>query len=128
MSEEDLHIGWLGAEFVTCPCCGEESMVDEAPGMTLTVDNIEFPVHFLHTKFGERQCKDVSNEEIKKEVKRGIKYFRENKDDYIWYTMFGDMIMFIQRLEGDEQYSIYVSKDFYEGEIPFEDIDYREDK
>lgn len=25
----DTHVGWLGALFVTCPCCGEESMVDE---------------------------------------------------------------------------------------------------
>ena len=29
ITKEDTHIGWLGAVHITCPCCGEESMVDE---------------------------------------------------------------------------------------------------
>ena len=46
VSKEDTHIGWLGAAFAKCPCCGQEIMVDELEGITLTKDNIEFPVHF----------------------------------------------------------------------------------
>lgn len=124
VSEEDIHIGWLGAGFVTCPCCGEESMVDEVEGITLTIDNIEFPVHFLHTKFGERHCKDISNEEIENDIRKGIEHFRRNKDVWYWYTMYGDMAMFIHRLEGDKGYSVYVTKDYYETDIPFENADY----
>ena len=32
ISKEDTHIGWLGALFVKCPCCGQESMIDELEG------------------------------------------------------------------------------------------------
>ena len=45
IAEEDTHIGWMGARFITCPCCGEEAMIDELDGITLTKDNLEFP-HF----------------------------------------------------------------------------------
>ena len=38
-----------GAKFITCPCCGVESMVDEIEGITLTRNNLCFPEHFLRT-------------------------------------------------------------------------------
>lgn len=28
-TKDDTHIGWLGVEYVTCPVCGEETMVGE---------------------------------------------------------------------------------------------------
>ena len=28
ITEEDTHIGWMGARFINCPCCGKEAMVD----------------------------------------------------------------------------------------------------
>lgn len=80
VTEEDTHIGWLGARFVTCPCCGEESMLDEMEGITLTVDNIEFPVHFSRTNKDSRTV-EVSDEDIVKDIKRAINYFRTSNDD-----------------------------------------------
>ena len=124
VSEEDIHIGWLGAAFVTCPCCGEETMLDEVEGITLTVDNIDFPVHFLHTSKDKRYCIDVSSEDIVKEIKRAISYFREHKDEWYRYTMYGDLAIFVHRLEGDEIYAVYITKDFYETDIPFDKADY----
>lgn len=125
ITKDDTHIGWLGALFVTCPCCGEESMIDELEGITLTVDNLEFPVHFSRTNKGMRQVVENSSEEIVKEIKRAITYFRKHKDEYYWFTSHGDLFVVVFRYEGDEEYSIMVTKDFYETEIPFQEEDYK---
>ena len=122
--EEDTHIGWMGARFITCPCCGEEAMVDKLDGITLTKDNLEFPVHFIRTAKGLRHVVEVNSDEIIKEIQRGITYFRENKDEFCWYTTYGDLFLVVFRYSGDEEYSVMATKDFYETYIPFEDEDY----
>ena len=122
--EEDTHIGWMGARFITCPCCGEEAMVDKLDGITLTKDNLEFPVHFIRTAKGLRHVVEVNSDEIIKEIQRGITYFRENKDEFCWYTTYGDLFLVVFRYSGDEEYSVIVTKDFYETYVPFEDEDY----
>lgn len=122
--EEDTHIGWLGAKFVTCPCCGEDTMIDELEGITLTKDNLEFPVHFNRTNKDLRKVVEVKSDEIIRNIKRAITYFRKNKDEWSWYTSYGDMFLNVYRFSGDEEYSVVVSKDFYETCIPFEKEDY----
>ena len=124
ITEEDTHIGWMGARFITCPCCGEESMVDELDGITLTKDNLEFPIHFIRTTKGLRHVVEINSDEIIKEIQRGITYFRENKDEFCWYTTYGDLFLVVFRYSGDEEYSVIVTKDFYETYVPFEDEDY----
>ena len=127
VSEEDTHIGWLGAAFVKCPCCGQESMVDELEGITLTKDNIEFPVHFNRTKVGLRHITEVYNEEIIKEIKRGIESLRASTDnDGYWYTRYGDLFVIVFKDGGDQEYYVLVTKDFYETYIPFEEEDYND--
>lgn len=123
-TKDDTHIGWLGAAYVTCPCCGEESMVDELDGITLTKDNIGFPVHFLRFNKDMRHVEEVGNEEIIKEIRKGVEYFRKNKDEYCWYTSYGDLFVILFRYADDEEYLVVVTKDFYEGYIPFEGEDY----
>jgi hypothetical protein len=124
ITKEDTHIGWLGASYITCPCCGGESMVDELDGITFTVDNIDFPVHFLRVNKNERHVKEVDAKEIVKDIRRGIEYFREHKDKYSWYTSYGDMFLTLLRYDGDEEYYVVVTKDYYETSIPFEEVDY----
>lgn len=124
IKKEDTHVGWLGASFITCPCCGEETMVDELEGITLTIDNLQFPVHFNRTNKDMRQVVENSPEQIVKEIKRAITYFRENKGEHYWYTSYGDLFVIVFRYEGDEEYSVMVTKDFYETEIPFQEEDY----
>ena len=126
ITEEDTHIGWLGARFITCPCCGKEAMVDELDGITLTKDNLEFPVHFNRTTKGLRHVVEINSDEIIKEIQRGITYFRGNKDEYYWYTSYGDLFLIVFRYSGDEEYFVMVTKDFYETYIPFEREDYDE--
>ena len=124
ITEEDTHIGWLGARFVTCPCCGEESMVDGMEGITLTKDNVEFPVHFNRVTKGMRHVVETNSDEIIEDIQRGIEFFRKNKSEFCWYTSYKDMFLVIFRFQGDEEYYIMVAKDFYETHIPFERKDY----
>lgn len=124
ITERDTHIGWLGAKYITCPCCGEESMVEELDGITLTKDNLKFPVHFLRTTKDLRDVVEVNSDEIIKDIKRAITYFRENKDEWNWYTSRGDLFLSVYRHPDDEEYFAIVTKDFYESYIPFEVEDY----
>ena len=126
ISKEDTHIGWLGALFVKCPCCGQESMVNELEGITLTKDNIDYPIHFNRTNKDLRNVVEVKKDEIIKEIQRGIDYFRVNKNESYWYTCYGDLFLIVFRYEGDEEYFVLVTRDFYETDIPFEKEDYND--
>ena len=62
--------------------------------------------------------KEVNDEEINKWVKQGIEYLEEHIDEYLWFTGTGNSKVFVQKLEGDNVYSITVCKNYYEVEIP----------
>lgn len=124
ITEEDTHIGWMGARFVTCPCCGEESIVDEFKGITLTKDNIEFPVHFNRVTKGMRHVVETNSDEIIEDIQNGIEYFRKNKTESYWSTSCKDMFLIIFHFQVENGYFIVVTKDFYETFIPFEGEDF----
>ena len=100
-------------------------MVDELPGITLTKDNINYPTHFLRTKQGERDVKRVTDKEVTSEIKRGIEYLRENQREYYWFTSRGDLLVVIFKYDGDEEYYVLVTRDWYDTNIPFEEDDYK---
>lgn len=123
--KSDLRMGALGCMYLDCPCCGYDNMIEENEGtITLTVDNVIFPTHFFHTsnKHGAVDC--CNNENVKKEIYRGIDYLRKNRDQFDWMTGYGDLYINITRYDGDENYVVFVSNDYYETYIPFEDVDY----
>ena len=66
ITEEDIYIGAYGAVYVICPCCGEEIMIEELEGVTLTMNNIEFPIHFVRSNKDIRNVKEVPFNEIVK--------------------------------------------------------------
>ena len=101
-------------------------MVDELDGITLTRDNINYPVHFNRTNKDLRNVVEVQKDEVIKEIQRGIDYFRTNKDESYWYSSHGDLFVIIFRYEGDEEYFVLVTRDFYETDIPFEKEDYND--
>ena len=113
----DTYIGWLGARFTTCPCCGKETMVEELEGITLTKDNLKYPQYFAHES-------KYHGEVILREIRRAIKYFRENKDEFAVELGFGDFHICVFRYSGDEEYRVVVTRDWYETDIPFEEEDY----
>lgn len=124
--ESDLYIGEYGWSYVDCPVCGRSNLLDEDEHhITLTMDNIEFPTHFHHVcvETGAVDC--CKQEYIRRYIEDAIRYFRKNKEEYCWGThMTGNLYLTVLRLEGDGIYEIYVSKDFYESEIPFSTEDY----
>ena len=111
--------------YVDCPICGEHNMlVDNEKSITLTVDNIEFPVHFHHVSV-ETGAKDVCNtEEIRERLRSAITYFRNNTDEYFWYAESGNLFIMVHRCSDDDEYFVLVSKDFYSMDIPFQEEDY----
>lgn len=123
--KSDLRIGFLGCAHLDCPVCGHENMLDDNENsITLTPNNVEFPTHFWHTskETGAKDC--CNNETIKKYIIDGIRYFRNNKDEFAWYAETGNLHIVIYRFTEDKAYNIVVNKDHYSTEIPFETEDY----
>lgn len=125
VSREDAHTGWLGLQFVTCPCCNYEMSIEEFDddAIDICTSNVEYPTHFMvYSK--DFKTKEVSDREINKWIQDGIEYFRNHKDEYYWYTGSGNTWVHIYRYDGDEEYCVIVSKDYEEGNIQFEKEDY----
>lgn len=123
--ESDLRMGKYGAMFIDCPCCGYDNMLDDNENsITLTRDNVEFPIHFHHTskENGAKDC--CNNKEITKCIHQAIDFFRENKDEYTWCTQYGNLYVRVNKYDGDENYEVIVSSDYYSTYIPFESEDY----
>lgn len=122
--ESDMTIGWLGAAHIKCPCCGRDIMLDDEDGITLTVDNVEFPTHFHHTSTETGAVDICNNKEIKKYIHNAIDYFRKNKDEFAWTSSSGNLAIHVYRYSDDEDYHVVVNNDYYETNIPFEEEDY----
>ena len=125
ITRQDTHTGWLGFKYVTCPCCdykiGIEEFDDEAE--TICASNLKYPTHFTVSDkdFGAVEIKD---DEINKWIQRGIRFLRENKDEYYYFTGSGNTLVHIYRFDEDKEYYIVVSKDYESGEVEFEEEDY----
>lgn len=102
-------------------------MVEELQGITLTKDNIKFPVHFYRTKTDKMGVKEVTDQEVVDEIKRGIECLRINENEYHWFARHGDLFLIIFKYDEDEKYNVFVTRDWYETDIPFEEDDYKWD-
>lgn len=121
--EEDLVEGVFGAMHIECPLCGYSNMLDgNEHDVTLTKDNIKFPIHFHHTS-KENGAVEISSDEIKKWIKKCIDNLRTS-DEFATYTGSGDTHVIVFKLDGDENYEVIVTKNYYSTYIPFEKEDY----
>lgn len=124
--ESDVRIGEYGCAIVDCPLCGYYNGLDgHEKTLTLTANNVEFPVHFHHTskETGALDC--FNNETIKEYIRKAIKYLRKYKDEtHYGGHMTGNLYIDVSKWKGDEDYEITVSNDFYHTVIPFEPEDY----
>ena len=125
VSREDIYTGWLGLQFVTCPCCNYEMSIEEFDddAINICASNVKYPTHFMICS-KDFTTVEVSDREINKWIQDGIEYFRNHKDEYYWYTGSGNTWIHIYRYDGDEEYCVIVSKDYEEGNIQFEKEDY----
>lgn len=126
--ESDMRMGAWGCMYIDCPLCGYDNMLDNNEhNITLTVDNIKFPIHFHHvsTETGAVDC--CNNETIKEYLRKAIDYFRINKDnhslDYGGHIT-GNLYINVHRYSSDEVYEVTISNNFYSVDIPFKSQDY----
>lgn len=121
----DMRMGAWGCMYIDCPLCRYDNMLDNNENnITLTVDNIEFPTHFYHTSVETGAVDCSTNENIKQKIHEAINYFRNYKEEYDWCSQSGNLYIHVHRYEGDEEYAITLSDNFYTMEIPFESQDY----
>lgn len=124
-NKSDITIGVYGAGHIRCPLCKCNNMLyDDDEGITLTKDNIEYPTHFHHTSIENGAIDTCDNENVRKAINDAIEFFRNNKKEYSWYTMSGNLCVFVQRFDGDEEYVVWVTDDYHSTYIPFEQEDY----
>ena len=123
--ESDVYIGAFGCAYVKCPCCCNDNILeDNEHSIDLTADNVEFPTHFFHiSKEATVDC--CNNENIKDAINKAIDYFRNNKDEFAWFTEYGNLHLCVFRYDCDENYYVVVSNDYYDTYIPFEHRDYK---
>lgn len=106
----DVHIGWMGCEYVTCPECGEESMVGDERKVRPT-----YPMTFSHT------CKEngyvgVSEDTINEMIDDIMTSLRESDEAYdCAMSARGEVAVFGWKTS--DGIDIYVTKDYWEDTI-----------
>ena len=122
--ESDFKIGTYGCYYVYCPLCGEGNLIEEKEGIKLTFDNVEFPTHYWHTCKENGAVDMCNNKKINEWLKQAFAYFKENKDEFSWWTQTGNLRVEVHKFDGDKYYEILVTNNFYTTEIEFEHDDY----
>lgn len=124
--KSDVVIGEFGCAYIHCPLCDNDTYTyQDDEDVTLTVDNIEFPVHFHHVSKETGAVDCCNNEEVRKYIRKAIEYFRNNKEEFDWGCWItGNLYIQVHRYSGDEEYEVTVSNNFYSTDIPFEAEDY----
>ena len=115
VEEDDVREVEYGCLVFDCPICGEELDYGEK---ILTYETISFPQSFYHFDKGT-----LTEQDVKKTIKKGIENIRNNKDNFGMYYVSGNTFVAIKRYPSDEEYVIIATNDFYTSAIPFADAD-----
>ena len=117
VEDNDIQVGTHGMGYVVCPCCGEETYADElADYFQLTKDNVEFPTHYYSFSDGVH----IDDDTVNKWIKECIEKFDPNdENDWCRFIGSGDTMVIVSKLDEDEEYDVYVCKNYYETFIPF---------
>lgn len=113
--KEDVHISWMGCEYVTCPACNSETMVSEHRLQPPT-----WKVTFYHTST-ETGAVDIEDIKIKEYVDKAVKspYPEKWKPGEFYIMKTGNLL--ILGIKWKDGIDIYVTKDYWEDSIVFED-------
>lgn len=113
--EVDVHIGWMGCEYVTCPNCNGESMVGDKRIQAPT-----WNVTFRHNNVDN--CIDVKDVEIQEYINKAVNLLSsdecEDGDSYCLTT--GNLVVAGWKHD-DGEIDLMVSKDFWEDSVMPED-------
>ena len=113
--KEDVHIGWMGCEYVTCPACGSEIMVGDQRAQPPT-----WKATFRHIS-AETGAVDIEDVKIKECVDEAVKRSCSNKWKIgeFYATSTGNLLVIgIKWKDGVE---IYVTKDYWKDNIAPDD-------
>lgn len=113
--KEDVHIGWMGCEYVTCPACGSETMVNgqrvQPPTWKATFDHV----------CTDTGAVDVLDHEVQEYVNKVAKVLCSDEyepgDSAITRT--GNLLIFGRKW--NDGVEIYVTKDYWKDNIAPED-------
>lgn len=111
----EVQFGQLGLGYIHCNECGKDSYNDELDEITLTSDNVTFPQHYFNFGYGKK----VEDNYINESVRKGLKYLEENPNEDFCQFGTGDTNITIVKYEGDKEYCVIVSKNYYETFVPF---------
>ena len=113
-NKEDVHIGWMGCEYVTCPACDKETAVSDR------VYPPTWKVTFHHVS-SEIDAVDIKDDKIKKCVDEAVKYLcsDEWKLNEFYFKKVGNLL--VLGVKWEDSVDIYVAKDYWEDSIAFED-------
>lgn len=113
--KEDVHIGWMGCEHVTCPACDKEIMVGDQ-----RVQPSTWKTTFYHTNI-ETGAVDIEDVKIKEYVNKAVKSLCSDKwkpgEFYIART--GNLL--VLGIKWEDGVEVYVTKDYWEDSIAPED-------
>lgn len=115
VEQEDIKIGTYGMGYIMCPCCQNEYYDDKWSDMLiLNKNNLSYPTHYTTFENGI----DVEDEDINAMVKDCIEKLERNKEDFVSFHMTGNTAIFVFKFEDDDEYDIYVCKNYQETFIP----------
>ena len=112
LEESDTYVGPYGCNYVDCPECGYDILVEAIPDVGLTEHNIEFPKHFRKTSATAINIGDSTLQEWIRECLEKIK--QDDAGDH-WMMASGNAVVIILKFE--DEYEIYVAKDYWECSI-----------
>ena len=113
--KEDVHIGWMGCEYVTCPACGEETAVSD--------HRLKPPIWkatFHHVSI-ETGAVDVEDVKIKEYVDKVVKSLCSEKWKPGEFYAIGTGNLLVVGIKWEDSVEIYVTKDYWEDNITPED-------
>lgn len=109
--KEDTHIGWMGCEYVTCPACGNETMVS---GQRVQPPTWRTTFHHTNTETGAVDIEDIK---IKEYVDKAVKSLCSEKwkPGECFVTRTGNLL--VMGIKWKDGVQIYVTKDYWEDSI-----------
>lgn len=113
--KEDVHIGWMGCEYVTCPVCDKETMVSD--------QRVQPPVWkttFRHVN-AETGAVDTEDAKIQEYVDKVAKLLCSDKQNPGNVYITGTDNFLVTGLKWIDSVKIYVTKDYWEDAIAPED-------
>ena len=113
--KEDVHIGWMGCESVTCPACNKETMVGDQ-----RVQPPTWKATFYHTSV-ETGAVDVKDAKIQEYVDEVIKDLCSNKRKPGEFDITGTGNLLVLGTKWEDSVDIYVAKDYWEDSIALDD-------